>query len=78
MQAVQTFIQTVETTLLAVSGSMAVIGVIGLAFMYLGSSLPLISQWKQEHPKAFNDVTLGLIILVIASSGGVAAILGTR
>lgn len=32
----------------------------------------------QEHPKAFNDVTLGLIFLVIASSGGVAAILGTR
>ena len=78
MQAIQSFIQDVETTLLAVSGSMAVIGVIGLAFMYLGSSLPLLSQWKQEHPKAFNDVTLGLIFLVIASSGGVAAILGTR
>jgi hypothetical protein len=46
--------------------------------MYLGSSLPLVSQWKQEHPKAFNDVTLGLIFLVIASGGGVAAILGTR
>ena len=78
MQAIQSFIQDVESTLLAVSGSMAVIGVIGLAFMYLGSSLPLLSQWKQEHPKAFNDVTLGLIFLVIASSGGVAAILGTR
>ena len=78
MQAVQSFIGDVENTLLAVSGSVAVIGVIGLAFMYLGSSLPLLSQWKQEHPKAFNDVMLGLIFLVIASGGGVAAILGTR
>ena len=78
MQAVQGFIQDVESTLLAVSGSVAVIGVLGLGFMYLGSSLPLVSQWKAEHPKAFNDVTLGLIFLVIASGGGVAAILGTR
>lgn len=77
MDAIQAFIQDVETLLLAVAGSFAVIGVLGLGFMYLGSSLPLISQWKQEHPKAFNDVALGLIFLVIASGGGVAALLGT-
>lgn len=77
MDAVQSFIQDLETLLLAVSGSVAVIGVIGLSFMYLGSSLPLVSSWKQDHPKAFNDVTLGLILLVIASGGGVAALLGT-
>jgi len=77
LDTIQGFIQDLETMLLAISGSMAVIGVLGLGFMYLGSSLPLISQWKQEHPKAFNDVTLGLIFLVIASSGGVAALLGT-
>ena len=77
MDVIQGFIQDVEAMLLAVAGSMAVIGVLGLGFMYLGSSLPLISQWKQEHPKAFNDVTLGLIFLVVASSGGVAALLGT-
>jgi hypothetical protein len=77
LDTIQNFIRDVESMLLAISGSMAVIGVLGLGFMYLGSSLPLISQWKQEHPKAFNDVTLGLIFLVIASSGGVAALLGT-
>lgn len=77
MDTIQNFISDLESMLLAISGSMAVIGVLGLGFMYLGSSLPLISQWKQEHPKAFNDVTLGLIFLVIASSGGVAALLGT-
>lgn len=77
MDAIQNFIQDIETTLLAISGSIAVIGVLGLGFMYLGSSLPLVSTWKQDHPKAFNDVTWGLIFLVIASSGGVAALLGT-
>ncbi len=77
MDVIQDFVRELETTLLAIAGSMAVIGVLGLGFMYLGSSLPLISQWKQEHPKAFNDVTLGLIFLILASGGGIAALLGT-
>lgn len=77
MDVIQSFIQDVETTLLAVSGSFAVIGLLGLGFMYLGSSLPIISTWKQDHPKAFNDVAMGLFFVVIASGGGVAAILGT-
>jgi hypothetical protein len=77
MDAIETFIADIETLLLAVSGSVAVIGVLGLGIMYLGSSLPLISQWKQDHPKAFNDVALGLVFIVIASGGGVAALLGT-
>lgn len=77
MDAIQSFIQEIESTLLAVSGSVAVIGVLGLGFMYLSSSIPFISTWKQEHPKAFNDVGLGLFLLVLASGGGVAALLGT-
>jgi hypothetical protein len=77
MDAIQNFIADLETTLLAVSGSMAVIGVLGLGLMYVGSSLPLISSWKQDNPKAFSNVALGLIFLVLASGGGVAALLGT-
>jgi hypothetical protein len=77
LQVIQDFITALETTLLAIAGSAAVIGVLGLGIMYLGSPLPLVSQWKQEHPKAFNDVTLGLIFLVLASGGGIAALLGT-
>jgi hypothetical protein len=76
LDAIRSFIQDIQTTLLDVSGSVAVIGLLGLAFMYLGSSLPLISTWKQDHPKAFNDVALGLVFLIIASGGGVAAMLG--
>jgi hypothetical protein len=77
LQVIQDFITELETTLLAIAGSAAVIGVLGLGIMYLGSPLPLVSQWKQEHPKAFNDVTMGLIFLVLASGGGIAALLGT-
>ena len=77
MDAIQGFIQDIEGLLLAVSGSVAVIGVLGLGIMYLGSSLPLISTWKQDHPKAFNDVAMGMVFIVIAAGGGVAAILGT-
>jgi hypothetical protein len=46
LDAIQGFIEDIEGLLLAVSGSVAVIGVLGLGIMYLGSSLPLISQWK--------------------------------
>ncbi len=77
MDAVQNFIHDIEGLLLAISGSFAVIGVLGLGFMYLGSSLPLLSQWKQDHPRAFSDVAVGLFLLVLASGGGVAALLGS-
>jgi hypothetical protein len=46
MDAIEGFIQDIESLLTALAGSIAVIGVLGLAFMYLGSSLPLISDWK--------------------------------
>lgn len=73
---VQDFFKLLEGTLLTISGSVAVIGVIGLGIMYAGSSLPLISDWKQNNPKAFSQVTWGLIFLVFAGSGGVAGLLG--
>ena len=73
---IQTFIQNVQDTLLAVSGSLAVIGVLLLGIMYLGSSIPLIGDWKRNNPKAFSDVTWGLLILVFAAGGGVLGLLG--
>jgi hypothetical protein len=75
MDAIADFVTEVETTLLTISGSFAVIGVLGLGMMYLGSSIPLISEWKQQNPKAFRDVTWGLIFLIFASTGGVLALL---
>lgn len=67
--AIESFISRIETTLFAISATFAVIGLLGLGIMYVGSSVPLISEWKKNNPKAFRDVTWGLIILVFASSG---------
>lgn len=75
MDAIVGFIEEVQSVLMAVSASVAVIGILGLGMMYVGSSLPLISEWKQNNPKAFNNVTLGIIFLIFASGGAVAALL---
>ncbi len=76
MDAIRAAIENFQDLMLAVAGSIAVIGVLGLAFMYLGSPLPLISDWKQNNPKAFTNVTIGLILVVFASGGGVLSLIG--
>lgn len=46
MDAIVSFIQDVENVLLTVAGSLAVIGVIGVAAMYLLSPWPVFADWK--------------------------------
>jgi hypothetical protein len=46
----------------------AVLGFIGLGVMYMGSSWPLVSDWKRDNPRAANQVVLGLIFIIVASS----------
>ncbi len=46
----------------------AVLGFLGLGVMYMGSSWPIISDWKRDNPKAANQVVLGLLFVVAASS----------
>ncbi|MCA0453844.1 MAG: hypothetical protein LCI00_07720 [Chloroflexi bacterium] len=46
----------------------AVIGFIGLGIMYMGSSWPLIGDWKRDNPKAANQVVIGLLFVVFAAS----------
>jgi len=77
MAAIQSFITDAEGLLLAVSGSLAVIGFLGVGAMYLMSSLPVVSEWKQNNPKAFNNVVIGLVLVMFAGGGGVAVLLGT-
>ena len=77
MQAIEEFVCSIQTTLTAISGSVAVIGILGLGMMYVGSSLPLISEWKQNNPKAFQDVTWGIIFLIFASGGGVLGLINS-
>lgn len=76
MDAIRGFITEIQNLLIAIAGSIAVIGVLGLAFMYLGSSLPIISDWKQNNPKAFTNVSIGLLLTVFAAGGGVLTLIG--
>jgi phage-related minor tail protein len=46
----------------------AVIGFLGLGLLYLGSSWPIIGDWKKENPKAANQVIVGLFFVIFASS----------
>ena len=46
----------------------AIIGFIGLGIMYMGSSWPLIGDWKRDNPKAANQVVVGLFFVIFASS----------
>ena len=39
-----------------------------LPYMYMGSSLPIISDWKRDNPKAASQVVIGLLFVVFASS----------
>ena len=44
------------------------IGFLGLGLMYMGSSWPIIGDWKRDNPKAANQVVIGLLFVVFASS----------
>lgn len=72
---IETFFDDVENVMMAVATSAAVIGFIGLAIMYLGSAIPLIANWKQENPKAANQVVVGLIMLIFVGGGALTAML---
>ena len=46
----------------------AVIGFLGLGLLYMGSSWPIIGDWKKDNPKAANQVVIGLLFVIFASS----------
>ena len=66
---VEGFFSDTEAIFMSIAGFMVVIAFFGLAFMYLGSSLPIISDWKKENPKAARDVIIGLVLLIFISGG---------
>ncbi|GIK64274.1 MAG: hypothetical protein BroJett018_20680 [Chloroflexota bacterium] len=39
-----------------------------LPYMYLGSSMPVIGEWKKNNPQAASSVVMGLVFLLLASS----------
>lgn len=77
MDAIQQFVSDAEALLLAISGSLAVIGFLGVGAMYLLSAIPVVSEWKQSNPKAFSNVVIGMVLMIFAGGGGVALLLGS-
>lgn len=46
----------------------AVIGFLGIGILYMGASWPIIGDWKKDNPKAANQVFIGLLFVIFASS----------
>jgi hypothetical protein len=67
-QAIQDLFTDILTTAQTIAPVVAVIGFIGLGIMYLGSSWPIIGDWKRDNPKASNYVIVGLLFVIFASS----------
>ncbi len=66
--AIEQFFGDVQAAAQTVAPIVAVIGFLGLGIMYLGSSWPIIADWKRDNPKAANQVVIGLLFVIFASS----------
>ena len=66
--AIEQFFVDVQTAAQTIAPLIAVIGFIGLGVMYMGSSWPLVGDWKKDNPKAANQVVMGLLFVIFASS----------
>ncbi len=67
-QAIQDLFNDIRDVAQIIAPIAAIIGFIGLGIMYMGSSWPIIGQWKQDNPRAANQVVVGLLFVVFASS----------
>jgi phage-related minor tail protein len=66
--AIQDLFGDIQSVAQIIAPIAAIIGFIGLGIMYMGSSWPLIGDWKRDNPKAANQVVIGLLFVVFASS----------
>ena len=67
-QAIQNLFNDIQDAAQAIAPVIAIIGFIGLGIMYLGSSWPIVGDWKRDNPKAANYVVMGLLFVIFASS----------
>ena len=67
-QAVQDLFTNIRDAAQTVAPIAAVIGFIGLGILYMGSSWPIVGDWKRDNPKAANQVIIGLLFVIFASS----------
>ena len=66
--AVEGFFTDLKSLLQVIAPIFAFLGVIGLGLMYLGSSFPVLGDWKKNNPQAASSVVMGLIFVLLASS----------
>lgn len=76
MTSIENFFDDAETVLIAIAGSVAIIGMIGIAMMYMSAPIPVVSTWKKNNPEAIGDVVKGLVFLILVSGGTIAALAG--
>jgi phage-related minor tail protein len=67
-EAIQDLFNDIRDVAQIIAPIAAVIGFLGLGLMYMGSSWPIIGDWKKDNPKAANQVVVGLLFVVFASS----------
>ncbi len=67
-QFIETLFTDIQTAAQTIAPIAAVVGFLGLGLMYMGSSWPIIGDWKKDNPKAANQVVVGLFFVVFASS----------
>ena len=68
VEFIETLFTDVQTAAQTIAPLAAVIGFLGLGLMYMGSSWPIIGDWKKDNPKAANQVVIGLLFVIFASS----------
>lgn len=67
-QTIEQWFSEAQSVAQLVAPMAAFLGMIGLGVMYMGSSWPIISQWKQDNPRAANQVVVGLLFVIAAST----------
>jgi hypothetical protein len=66
--AVEGFFTDIKALLQIIAPIFAFIGVVGIGLMYMGSSMPVVSDWKKNNPQAASSVVMGLVFVLLASS----------
>jgi len=66
--AIEGFFTDLKALLQIVAPIFAFLGVVGIGLMYMGSSFPIVSDWKKNNPQAASSVVMGLVFVLLASS----------
>jgi hypothetical protein len=67
-QTIEQWFQEAQTVAQLVAPMAALLGFVGFGLMYMGSSWPIIGAWKQDNPRAANQVVVGLLFVIAAST----------